>query len=604
MENTVKAGLAGITKIKIVQILATMVFCFVLCRGPVMGESFIIGVSYIAYMLSKDAKNIYLVIPAAVGLLMHVPRGYEPWGYIAAMVVCGFAFVAAKGCRFKMWQRSLIAAAITITCVSVCSFATGTVYKLGVAKLLLEGFLTAALVFVFEGFYCGIQRTGRQSISEQKVSRQLSLASFMVVCLMVVNGTELSFVVWMTVIFAALWALVVFDTETSLLLAVSGSVAAALMEESRWGIMATIMIGLFIAGFAKKYGAMAAVAVFVAVCWLLGYVESGVILGADKYCLLLPAAAFAVIYLRFSGGMKRAMLRFAGERTSAEELFEKKADLVLKTKESEMNSLSELYSTYMDGRAMLANQFDIDKEILEDARVQLGRISRTVESRDWERSKFQIKVAVSQCAATGDINGDCCGWQEIGEQKVALVVSDGMGKGKKAAAESLMVTRTVISLLKSGVSADRALKLINGIMLIKEDEDSYATLDMVILDRRTGKARFYKIGAAPTLVRRKDEVREVQVAEVPLGIVNGIKVRYVEMAIKQGDWIIMMSDGVSDGGGRRSDDGKFLGYIKGVAANVRSEDPQVMCDVILNRAADSYLGRERDDLSVMVARIL
>ena len=158
-----------------------------------------------------------------------------------------------------------------------------------------------------------------------------------------------------------------------------------------------------------------------------------------------------------------------------------------------------------------------------------------------------------------------------------------------------MVTRTMISLLKSGATVDLALKMINTIMLMKDNEDSYATLDMVTVDKQSGKAKFYKIGAAPTLIRRRSNVEEVKLSAVPLGIVNGLKVRYVETTLKKDDWIIMMSDGVSDGG---------LHKIKETAADVRSADPQTMSDLIMNRAADSYIGRERDDLTVMVARIL
>ena len=78
-----------------------------------------------------------------------------------------------------------------------------------------------------------------------------------------------------------------------------------------------------------------------------------------------------------------------------------------------------------------------------------------------------MDIAVSQCAASGSINGDCCGWQDIGDGRVAMVVSDGMGKGKKAASESLMVTKTIMALLRSGVTADLTLKMINTVMLIK-----------------------------------------------------------------------------------------------------------------------------------------
>ena len=78
-----------------------------------------------------------------------------------------------------------------------------------------------------------------------------------------------------------------------------------------------------------------------------------------------------------------------------------------------------------------------------------------------------------------------------------------------------------------------------------------------------------------------------------------------ERLLKKDDWIIMMSDGVSDGGvaggGGRSD--VFLSMLKETAAGVRSTDTRTMSDLILNRAADSYIGKERDDLTVLVARL-
>ena len=62
----------------------------------------------------------------------------------------------------------------------------------------------------------------------------------------------------------------------------------------------------------------------------------------------------------------------------------------------------------------------------------------------------------------------------------------------------------------------------------------------------------------------------------------------------------MMSDGVSDGGTNRS----LVGDISETAAKIRSDNPQVMSDLILDQAADSYALRERDDLTVVVAKLL
>ena len=154
------------------------------------------------------------------------------------------------------------------------------------------------------------------------------------------------------------------------------------------------------------------------------------------------------------------------------------------------------------------------------------------------------------------------------------------------------------------MTADLTLKMINAVMLMKDDEDSYATVDLAIVDKRSGRAKFYKIGAAPTLIRRQERVDELKLSAVPLGIVNGLKIRYMETTLKKDDWVIMMSDGVSDGGdaGARSD--SFMPVLKDAASKVRSSDPRTMSAMLMNRAADSYIGRERDDLTVMVAKII
>jgi serine phosphatase RsbU (regulator of sigma subunit) len=67
----------------------------------------------------------------------------------------------------------------------------------------------------------------------------------------------------------------------------------------------------------------------------------------------------------------------------------------------------------------------------------------------------------------------------------------------------------------------------------------------------------------------------------------------------------MMSDGVSDGGSSRSseDSRAFLHYLKKTASEEKTTEPHIMSRLLMERAADSYRGRERDDLTVMVARL-
>lgn len=601
MENTTKTGAFNLTKTKAARGAALVLFTLIISHAPVMGGCFPAAAALVAYMVYRNPVNLYLALPAAAGILPYFARGGDPWGDLAAAVVCGVLMAAAGKIKLKLWHAALMAASAGIVCISISRLATVTVYKLSPEKLIMYGVIIFALMFVFDTMH-GICENRGAGGSGRITAKELPLISLTTVCMLFADGINAAFLSWPLILFLALLVLVYVDAGQALLTVTAGGVWAALIGQAQWGLMATAAIGIAAALFAKKLGGYACGAVFIFMCWVLGTVESGLVLGADSYCLMLAGASFAALNWKFGRKFQALLMRFSGKEGTVKEAAVRNVQTVLRSEAAEMADLSELYSTYLDSRSVLAKQFDITRQIMDNVRRNMDRSLRGAALM--ARERFDVDIAVSQWAAAGDINGDCCGWQEIGDGKVVMVVSDGMGKGKKAAAESLMVTKTIISLLKAGVTADLTLKMINAVMLMKDDEDSYATVDLAIVDKRSGRAKFYKIGAAPTLIRRQERVEELKLSAVPLGIVNGLKIRYMETTLKKDDWVIMMSDGVSDGGdaGARSD--SFMPVLKDAASKVRSSDPRTMSAMLMNRAADSYIGRERDDLTVMVAKII
>ena len=588
MENMTKAGAIGSVRSRIIHVLVITAIAFFMSRIPLLGDAFPAAVALVTYMVSKNSIYIYLVIPAAAGILPYTAAGYDCWDSLIAVAVCGVLFAAARRIKLRMWQRALIAAAVSIISTSVYRIASATVYQVKIEDMLFEGFLIFALTVLYSSF--------DKAINKEEEGK-LQFTALTVFCLLLAGGAGLDFFIWPVIVFYCLCAMVYSDAGNAMLACVTCGVMAALMGQTQWGFMITLLIGIGLSSFFKELGIVIQLCVFVAACAAMKTVESGIVLGTDNYSLLLATVIFLALNWKFGSKLRHLIEIFAGGNTCAREDMDMRTAELLTARAREMKELSELYSTYLDSRLVLANQFSIMQQIMDDTRRHIMETSRR--ALNIEHEKFTVDVAASQCAASGSINGDCCGWHDIGGGRTAMVISDGMGKGKKAATESLMVTKTIISLLRSGVDTDLTLKMINSIMLIKDDEDSFATVDLVVADRRTGKTKFYKIGAAPTLIRRKDNVEEVQLSAVPLGIVNGLKIRYVEASLKKDDWIIMMSDGISDGGDGRG----FLEHIKETALRVRSGSPQTMCDLIINQASDSYIGRERDDLTVMVAKI-
>ena len=652
MENTTKARAFDFTKknrtkirTRLARGLAILAFALVVSHGTVMDGYFPAAVALTAYLAARKPLNALIAVPAAAAIAPYLMKGYDPWGDMAAVLVCALFFPVAGKVRFRVWQVGLIAASAGIVCISLSRVATSTVYKISPEKLLVYGALIFAIVIIAD-VICSIvgadldasaigyadsrastlQNPASQSagsygdwisrhmtlLADGKYEKELRIAALISAVLMILNGAGLSFLAWPLILFMAMTALDSSSAGAPFIVIATGGVWAALIGQGQWGLLATAVIGAAAAVFVKRLGIFIRTAAFIAVCWTMGFMESGTVLGVDGYCLFVAAALFAVISWKFRPAVKRLIAAIEGNPADAGETSAFRTAALLQSKSDDMQELAELYATYVDSRSALASQFHMTKQIMDDVRYRISRrpgaarsshssIGSRAKSR---REKLAVDISASQYAASGTINGDCCGWQDIGDGRTVMVVSDGMGKGKKAAAESLLVTKTLISLLRAGVTPDLALKMINTVMLMKDDEESYATVDLAIIDRISGKVKFYKIGAAPTLIRHRETVEEVKLSAVPLGIVNGLKIRYMETELKKDDWIIMMSDGVSDGGtaGSTGRDA-FIDTLKSTVAKVRSADPEMMSMLLIDQAADSYIGRERDDLTVLAAHI-
>ena len=503
------------------QIFIMLTVAFLISRGALITDSFVLSCGFVAQRVFSDRKNIYLLLPAIGGVATKFFRGLEPWDYMASMLICAIVFIAFGKEKLKLWQVAVVTGSIVIICVSVYSLVFGEVYKTSPERLLVEGGLAAASVYIFDDIF-----SVKRNKTHIKRNRERELRSLTFVGIALIHGASLDFALWMAIVFFALWALNTWDFKTALSLIVAASIGAALVGEAQWGIMATIMIATFASGYVKGKGIIVTALTFAITCWCLGQVESGVVLGIDTYGLIISVLAFLVTYWRF--GTKK-MLR-------------------------------------------------VDVAVTQKSAAEFGG------------------------AVEGNSdNGDSFGWEEIGKNKIALVISDGMGKGTKAATESSLVTKNVLKFLKEGLDIEASLDMINSIMMMKSENDSYATVDVVIIDKATGKAKFYKVGAAPSLLKKRGRVEIIEMATVPLGIVNGIKTCHIETTLRKGDMVIMMSDGVSD---------KGIESVIKTTRNIGSEEngrrrltATNLCEKIIEKTTTLYRGKEGDDCTVVVARI-
>lgn len=180
-----------------------------------------------------------------------------------------------------------------------------------------------------------------------------------------------------------------------------------------------------------------------------------------------------------------------------------------------------------------------------------------------------------------------------------LAISDGMGSGEKARSASKFVINSLNNLLLKGFEQDETIELINSELNLNRDDEMYASLDMSILDLYKGNILISKNGACNTYIKNKKSVKVFRGSSLPIGIVKYAGLDIKEAELNEGDIILMCSDGLLD----VKDDSK-KDWIEEFLKNVNTNNVQKIADLITNEAIDKSFGTPKDDITVIVAKII
>lgn len=165
-----------------------------------------------------------------------------------------------------------------------------------------------------------------------------------------------------------------------------------------------------------------------------------------------------------------------------------------------------------------------------------------------EMPVYDIEIGSDQhIANNGKLCGDCLDYFNDGFGKTYAIVCDGMGTGGRAAVDGNMAVSVMGRLLRSGLSADSSLQIVNSALMIKSEDESLSTLDVTSVDLYTGKITLRKAGAPVTFIRKGGRVISREMPSLPAGILNGIKFSSDTVNLTTGDMVVMVSDGVVTG---------------------------------------------------------
>ena len=135
-------------------------------------------------------------------------------------------------------------------------------------------------------------------------------------------------------------------------------------------------------------------------------------------------------------------------------------------------------------------------------------------------------------------------------------------------------------------------------LVLKNGQESFATIDLALIDLVSAKAEFVKIGAATGYIRRADSIDSIFCSTLPAGILSEADIQLSCRRLAAGDCIIMVSDGVANAK-------KNANWVCETLMGIPEEkEPETIAEIVLKEAVIHKRGAVNDDMTVIAAKIL
>jgi len=206
--------------------------------------------------------------------------------------------------------------------------------------------------------------------------------------------------------------------------------------------------------------------------------------------------------------------------------------------------------------------------------------------------RFGVLTGIAQ-APKGEISGDSHSFQGLKDGRYMLMLCDGMGSGEAARTESASTISLMENFFQAGFDDGVVFDTINRLLLLKSGEETFSTVDLCMLDLKTGGAEFTKIGSESSYIFAGSEVHTVTPGSLPIGILDEVRPVTSRMTLHSGDMIVMVSDGVSSA--IQTSAAEWF-------ADIPKTNAQETADAILTKAMDGC--PPADDMTVMVSLLI
>ena len=238
--------------------------------------------------------------------------------------------------------------------------------------------------------------------------------------------------------------------------------------------------------------------------------------------------------------------------------------------------------------------------------LRLGKEARSIFTKEsvavtaYEDTRFYAMSGVAgRTKDTQTVSGDNFSLFALENGHYHICLSDGMGSGPAASKESDLVVDLMEKFMEAGFCRETAIRMMNSAMVLQGEDNSFSTMDFAALDLYTGELELTKIGAAASFVRSKGETSCMRSTSLPAGADVSQVVEPLKRTMRNGDFLVMVTDGVLEYLHVKNPEEKLSEMI----SDINTDNAGVLAKSLMERVLLFTGGHAMDDMTILVTGI-
>jgi sigma-B regulation protein RsbU (phosphoserine phosphatase) len=201
-----------------------------------------------------------------------------------------------------------------------------------------------------------------------------------------------------------------------------------------------------------------------------------------------------------------------------------------------------------------------------------------------------------------EVCGDLVDYLKLSDSNIGLTMADVAGKGLSAALMMSKLQSTIRAIVNEKDSLSKFAENINHIFHRDSLPSLFASMIYVKVIPRKGKLKYVNAGHLPPLLLKGEKVYEMPKGDAAIGIIKDSKYKEQKIELKQGEILIVYSDGVTEAA---NEVGQFFGKERLINTIKKYKDlPVDKFGEAITKQVEFFSGDapRSDDLSLIILK--